>query len=191
MGAVRKKRTRETRKRKCGRWRGGPKPCVFNDSIKTKIRARILCARVRRESGPESGRFYELSSRDRRQKSGVVRVAGGRCNCRRKPGIERNRQAPLRRLVSPVRPLTTMRGSREFSRIGTRVTFPLTLRVKGRANIWNKSTRRRGKDYKSGGDWISKRILGVRVTGVARARLKAAMNRIDINGTATWLRSRS
>lgn len=126
MGAVRKKRTREPRKRKCVRWRGGPKPCVFNDSIKTKIRARIPCARVRRESGPESGRFYELSSRDRRQKSGVVRVAGGRCNCRRKPGIERNRQAPLRRLVSPVRPLTTMRGSREFSRIGTRVTFPLT-----------------------------------------------------------------
>lgn len=31
----------------------------------------------------------------------------------------------------------------------------------------------------------------MRVTGVARARLKAAMNRIDINGTATWLRSRS
>lgn len=57
MGAVRKKRTRETRKRKCGRWRGGPKPCVFNDSIKTKIRARILCARVRRESGSESADF--------------------------------------------------------------------------------------------------------------------------------------
>lgn len=52
---------------------------------------------------------------------------------------------------------------------------------------------RRGEEerIKSGGDWISKRILGVRVTGVARARLKAAMNRIDINGTATWLRSRS
>lgn len=50
------------------------------------------------------------------------------------------------RFTCPSIRLTTMRGSREFSRIGTRVTFPLTLRVKGRANIWNKSTRRRGKD---------------------------------------------
>lgn len=80
------------RKRKCGRWRGGPKPCVFNDSIKTKIRARILCARVRRESGPESGRFYDLSSRDRRQRSGVVRV-GGRCNCQGLNEINRPRYA--------------------------------------------------------------------------------------------------
>lgn len=50
--------------------------CVFNDSIKTKIRAQEGIYVVK------AVRFYELSSRDRCQKSGVVRLAGGRRNCR-------------------------------------------------------------------------------------------------------------
>jgi len=36
-----------------------------------------------------------------------------------------------------------------------------------------------------------RKMLAMRATDHASARLKAAMNRIDINGTATWLQSRS
>lgn len=37
MGAVRKKRTRETRKRKCGRWRGGPSRVFSTIRLKRKF----------------------------------------------------------------------------------------------------------------------------------------------------------
>lgn len=119
MGAVRKKRTRETRKRKCGRWRGGLKPCVFNDSIKTKIRARILCARVRRESGPESADFtsYRAVIVVRKAESFELQEVGAIAAENR--GLnETDRPRYAARFTCPSIRLTTMRALENFRESG-------------------------------------------------------------------------
>lgn len=74
-----KKGTRETRKRKCavGRLR-------WSDGVFSTVRSKLEIRGERREHCPivkavwASGRFYELSTRGRCQKSGIVRLPEGR-----------------------------------------------------------------------------------------------------------------
>lgn len=122
------------------------KPCVFNDSIKTKIRARIPCARVRRESGPESADFtsYRAVIVVRKAESFELQEVGAiAAENRGLNETDRPRYAASFHLsVHSVN--DDARLPRIFANRDTR-NVPLDG-VKGRANIWNKSTRRRGKD---------------------------------------------